>query len=43
MQVADFPRSLRAMLAVFLILFFFNALYALAFLRRYGPGELILE
>jgi len=27
MQVADFPRWLRAMFAVFLILFFFNALF----------------
>src|SRR5215831_17116103 len=31
MQLADFPRWLRALFAVFLILFFFNALYALAF------------
>lgn len=30
MQLADFPRWLRALFAVFLILFFFNALYALA-------------
>jgi hypothetical protein len=47
MQVADFPRSLRAMFAVFLILFFFNALYALAFLTaiwtwRIDPGVAIL-
>jgi len=31
MQLADFPRWLRGLFAVFLILFFFNALYALAF------------
>jgi len=31
MELADFPRWLRALFAVFLILFFFNALYALAF------------
>jgi hypothetical protein len=43
MQVADFPRWLRALFAVFLILFFFNALYALAFFTaiwtlRIDPG-----
>jgi hypothetical protein len=32
MQLADFPRWLRGMFAIFLILFFFNAIYALAFL-----------
>jgi hypothetical protein len=31
MQLADFPPWLRALFAVFLILFFFNALYAMAF------------
>jgi hypothetical protein len=43
MQLADFPRWLRALFAVFLILFFFNALYALAFFTaiwhlRIDPG-----
>jgi hypothetical protein len=44
MQVADFPRWLRGMFFVFLILFFFNAIYALAFLTailttwRIDPG-----
>ena len=43
MQVADFPRWLRGLFAVFLILFFFNALYALAFFTalwslRIDPG-----
>jgi hypothetical protein len=43
MQLADFPRWLRALFAVFLILFFFNALYALAFFiaiwhLRIDPG-----
>jgi hypothetical protein len=47
MQVADFPRSLRALFAVFLILFFFNALYALAFFTaiwtwRIDPGVAVL-
>src|SRR6266436_5228806 len=41
MQLADFPRWLRALFAVFLILFFFNALYAWRFLQRYGICELI--
>jgi hypothetical protein len=31
MHLADFPPWLRALFAVFLILFFFNALYAIAF------------
>src|SRR5262249_4993335 len=44
MQLADFPRWLRALFAVFLILFFFNALYALAFFTaiwhlRIDPGR----
>jgi len=44
MQLADFPRWLRGMFAIFLILFFFNAIYALAFLTailttwRIDPG-----
>src|SRR5215813_2628083 len=43
MQLPDFPRWLRALLAVLLILFFFNALYALAFFTaiwqlRIDPG-----
>jgi len=43
MHVADFPRWLRGLFAVFLILFFFNALYALAFFiavwhLRIDPG-----
>jgi hypothetical protein len=44
MQLADFPRWLRGMFAVFLILFFFNAICALAFLTgilttwRIDPG-----
>ena len=47
MQLADFPRWLRALFAVFLILFFFNALYALAFFTaiwhlRIDPGVAIL-
>jgi hypothetical protein len=35
MQLADFPRWLRGLFALFLILFFFNALYALAFLTGF--------
>src|SRR5262245_51005454 len=47
MQLADFPRWLRALFAMFLILFFFNALYALAFFTaiwhlRIDPGVAIL-
>jgi hypothetical protein len=47
MELADFPRWLRALFAVFLILFFFNALYALAFFTaiwhlRIDPGIAIL-
>jgi hypothetical protein len=47
MQVAEFPRWLRALFAVFLILFFFNTLYALAFFTaiwhlRLDPGIAIL-
>jgi hypothetical protein len=47
MQLADFPRWLRALFGVFLILFFFNALYALAFFTaiwhlRLDPGVAIL-
>ena len=47
MQLADFPRWLRGLFAVFLILFFFNALYALAFFTaiwglRIDPGVAIL-
>jgi hypothetical protein len=43
MQLADFPPWLRALFAVFLILFFFNALYAMAFFMaiwtwRIDPG-----
>ena len=43
MQLAEFPRWLRGLFAVFLILFFFNALYALAFFTaiwtlRIDPG-----
>jgi hypothetical protein len=43
MQLQDFPRWLRGLFAVFLILFFFNALYALAFFTalwslRIDPG-----
>jgi hypothetical protein len=43
MHVADFPPWLRAVFGVFLILFFFNALYALAFFTaiwhlRIDPG-----
>jgi len=43
MQLPDFPRWLRALFAVFLTLFFFNALYALAFFTaiwqlRIDPG-----
>src|SRR5258707_11529083 len=42
-QLAEFPRWLRGLFAVFLILFFFNALYALAFFTaiwtlRIDPG-----
>jgi hypothetical protein len=47
MELPDFPRWLRALFAVFLILFFFNALYALAFFTaiwhlRIDPGIAIL-
>jgi hypothetical protein len=43
MHLADFPPWLRALFAVFLILFFFNALYAIAFFTaiwtwRIDPG-----
>ena len=44
MQLADFPRWMRGLLALTLILFFFNAIYALAFLTailttwRIDPG-----
>ena len=43
MQLPDFPRWLRGLFGVFLILFFFNALYALAFFTaiwtwRIDPG-----
>jgi hypothetical protein len=47
MQLADFPRWLRTLFAVFLILFFFNALYTLVFFTaiwhlRIDPGVAIL-
>jgi hypothetical protein len=35
MELADFPRWLRGLFALTLILFFFNAIYALAFLTGF--------